>query len=117
VPELVVINKSDSADPVAIKALELREHGAVSVSARTGAGIDRLRAVVDEALPVLDREVRAVVPYDRGDLVARVHAAGAVQRVEHGPAGTLVEARVPAELATELAPFGAPAVAVTASAR
>jgi GTP-binding protein HflX len=117
VPELVVINKADSADPVAIKALELREHGAVSVSARTGAGIDRLRAVVEEALPVLDREIRAVVPYDRGDLVARVHAAGAIQRVEHGPDGTLLEARVPPELASELAPFEVAAVAVTASAR
>jgi GTP-binding protein HflX len=105
VPELVVINKADNADPVAIKALELHEHGAVPVSARTGAGIDRLRALVEEALPVLDREIRAVVPYNRGDLVARAHAAGAVQRVEHGPEGTLIEARVSPELAAELVPF------------
>jgi GTPase len=112
VPELVVINKADSADPVAVKALELREHGAIPVSARTGAGIDRLRALVEEALPVLDREVRAVVPYNRGDLVARAHAAGAVQRVEHGPDGTLLEARVSPELAAELAPFEVTQVAL-----
>jgi GTP-binding protein HflX len=107
VPELVVINKADSADPVAIKALELHEHGAVTVSARTGTGIDQLRAVIEEALPVLDREVCAVVPYNRGDLVARVHAVGTVRRVEHGPDGTLLEARVPPELAADLAPFEA----------
>jgi GTP-binding protein HflX len=112
VPELVVINKTDNADPVAIKALELHERGAVSISARTGAGIDRLRALVEEALPVLDREIRAVVPYDRGDLVARVHAAGAVQQVEHGPDGTLLAARVSPELAADLAPFEVTQVAV-----
>jgi GTP-binding protein HflX len=112
VPELVVINKADSADPVAIKALELHERGAMAVSARTGAGIDRLHELVEAALPVLDREIRVMVPYDRGDLVARAHEAGAVRRVEHGPDGTLLEARVPAELAAELARFEVtPAVA------
>jgi GTP-binding protein HflX len=45
------------------------------------------------------------VPYDRGDLVARAHAAGEVSSVEHGPEGTLLEARVPPELAAELERF------------
>jgi GTP-binding protein HflX len=42
------------------------------------------------------------VPYSRGDLVARAHAAGEVAHEEHGPDGTLLEARVPPELAFEL---------------
>ncbi len=42
------------------------------------------------------------MPYSRGDLVARAHAAGEVAREEHGPEGTLLEARVPPELAFEL---------------
>jgi GTPase len=37
--------------------------------------------------------------------VARAHAAGEVLRAEHGPDGTLLEARVSPELAAELAQF------------
>jgi GTP-binding protein HflX len=102
VPELVVINKIDNADPLTLKALQLRERGAVLVSARTGEGMDGLRAAIEEGIPERDRLVRASVPYSRGDLVSRVHAAGEVTRAEHGPDGTLLEARVPPELAAEL---------------
>ena len=102
VPELVVINKIDEADPVTLKALQLRERGAVTVSAKTGEGLGELRAAIEQALPERDRPVRVSVPYSRGDLVARAHAAGEVTRVEHGPDGTLLEARVPPELAAEL---------------
>ncbi len=105
VPELVVINKIDNADPLALKALQLRERGAVLVSARTGAGIDELRAAIEENLPARDRLVRATVPYSRSDLVARAHAAGEVSKTEHGPDGTFLEARVPPELAADLAEY------------
>jgi GTPase len=105
VPELVVINKVDEADPVELKALQLRERGSVLVSAKTGEGLGELRAAIEEALPERDRTVRVSVPYSRGDLVARAHAAGEVTRVEHGPDGTLLEARVPPELAAELERF------------
>jgi GTPase len=105
VPELVVINKIDEADPVALKALQLREHGSVLVSAKTGEGLGELRAAIEEALPERHRAVRVSVPYSRGDLVARAHAAGEVTRVEHGPDGTVLEARVPPELAAELERF------------
>ncbi len=105
VPELVVVNKIDSADPVAVKALELRERGCVPVSARTGAGLDRLGAAIEAALPVKEQLLLALVPYARAELVARAHAAGEVLRIEHGPEGTLLEARVPADLAAELTQF------------
>ena len=102
VPELVVINKIDDADPVSLKALQLRERGSVLISAKTGEGLDELRAAIEEALPDRDRVVRVTVPYSRGDLVARAHAAGEVTSAEHGPDGTLLEAKVPPELAAEL---------------
>jgi len=105
VPELVVINKIDDADPLTLKALQLRERGAVLVSAKTGEGLGRLRAAIEEGLPERDRVVRASVPYSRGDLVARAHSAGEVTRTEHGPDGTFIEARVPPELAAELQRF------------
>jgi GTP-binding protein HflX len=105
VPELVVINKIDGADPVDVKALQARERDSVLVSAKTREGLDELRAAIEAALPERDRAVRASVPYERADLVARAHAAGEVHRVEHGPEGTLLEARVPPELAAELERF------------
>jgi GTPase len=105
VPELVVINKIDDADPVMIKTLQLRERGAVAVSARTGEGIAGLQAAIEDGLPERDLLVRVSVPYSRGDLVARAHAGGEVTRTEHGPDGTFLEARVSPELAAELRRF------------
>ena len=105
VPELVVVNKIDDADQVALKAIALRERGAVLVSAKTGEGLDELRAAIEAGLPERDRAVRVCVPYDRAELIARAHAAGEVSHIEHGPDGTLLEARVPPELAAALEQF------------
>jgi GTP-binding protein HflX len=105
VPELVVINKIDDADPVPLKALQLRERESVLVSAKTGEGLDALRLAIEERLPERDQIVRVSVPYSRGDLVARAHAAGEVTRTEHGLDGTILEARVPPELAAELVQY------------
>jgi GTP-binding protein HflX len=105
VPELVVINKIDDADPLTLKALQLHERGSVLVSAKTREGLDELRAAIEEGLPDRDSLVRVSVPYSRGDLVARAHSAGEVTRTEHGPDGTFLEARVPPDLAAELRRF------------
>ena len=105
VPELVVVNKSDAADPIVVEGLRLRERGCVLVSARTGEGLDGLRDALEAALPHRDREVRALVPYSRGDLVSRAHDEGEVLHVGHGPDGTELQARVPLPLAAELARF------------
>jgi GTPase len=102
VPELVVVNKIDAADPVVLQALRAREPGSISVSATTGAGLAALRDAIEAALPRLDTQVRVIVPYDRGDLLARAHADGEVLRAEHGSDGTLLEARVPPGLAAQL---------------
>jgi GTP-binding protein HflX len=102
VRELIVINKSDAADPLTIARLQRREPHSVVVSARTGAGVRELLGAVEAALPVLDREVRVLLPYDRGGLVAKVHAHGEVVKQEHTADGTLLAARVPLGLAAEL---------------
>jgi GTPase len=102
VPELIVVNKIDSAAPVVLHALRAREPGSLSVSARTGAGLPALRDAIEAALPRLDVPVKVVVPYRRGDLVARAHAEGEVLQTEHVPDGTVLEARVPPALAAQL---------------
>ena len=115
VPELIVINKSDAADPIVVDGLRSREQHCVLVSARTGAGLDELRDALEEALPRRDREVKVVVPYSRGDLVARAHDEGEVLQVGHGADGTELLARVPPALAAELEQAGAACSALTAN--
>ena len=103
VPELVVVNKADAADPLEIKGLCLAERGAVVVSARAGQGLPDLLVAIEAALPGSDTEVSALVPYGRGDLVARAHEEGEVLAVAHREGGTQLTARVPPELAAQLA--------------
>ena len=43
--------------------------------------------------------VDVTIPYDRGDLVARLHNDGLVDATEHTEYGTRIKARVPAALA------------------
>jgi GTP-binding protein HflX len=81
----------------------------VVISATTGAGLDELVATLERALPQRDREVSAVVPYGRGDLVARAHQEGEVLAVRHGADGTELTARVPPDLAAEIDGIAVPA--------
>ena len=105
VPEIVVVNKADSADPLVVARLLRTEPHAVAVSARTGEGIAALRALVESELPRPPIEVDALVPYDHGELVSRVHTTGEVISVDHEAGGTRVRARVPESLAAALAPY------------
>jgi GTP-binding protein HflX len=52
-----------------------------------------------------------LVPYDRGDLVARMHRDGEVLTETHEAAGTHLTARVDGALASALADYAAPAAA------
>ncbi|WP_197010788.1 GTPase HflX [Actinomadura viridis] len=102
IPEIIVINKADAADELAIARLELREPHSVVVSARTGLGIERLREAIEADLPGLEREVRVLLPYERGDLVTQIHERGEVLKQEHVAEGTVLHARVPDHLASTL---------------
>ena len=105
VPEIIVINKADVADPITLKTLQTREPRSVVVSARTGAGIAGLREVLEAALPRPDVAVEVLVPYERGDLVSRMHSEGTVDSLDHTADGTLMKALVHGDLAGLLAPY------------
>jgi GTP-binding protein HflX len=103
--EIVVINKADIADPEVIARLRLREPHSIVVSARTGAGLDALAELLAQSLPRPRIRVDVLLPYDRGDLVSRVHRDGEVLAEEHTAHGTRLHAQVRGQLAGELAPF------------
>jgi GTP-binding protein HflX len=101
-PELLVVNKIDAADDLMLAQLRRALPGAVFVSAHTGEGLPRLRARLGELVEPREITVDVTIPYDRGDLVARLHSDGHVDAVEHTEAGTRLKARVPAALAASL---------------
>ncbi|MEV2275120.1 GTPase HflX [Nocardiopsis sp. NPDC049922] len=105
VPELIVVNKVDAAAPDTLKVLRSRYPDVVEVSARTGEGVSDLVAAVADALPELAHEVRALVPYSRGDLVAKAYEEGRVLSEEHTGEGTRLHAFVPELLAAKLGEF------------
>jgi GTP-binding protein HflX len=109
-PELLVINKIDAADEETLLRLKRLWPDAVLCSARTGAGIPAVTEAIEARLPRPAVEVSALLPYDRGDLVARVHRRGEVLASEHREEGTLLRVRVDEALAAELSPY---AVTVT----
>ncbi|MBA2553619.1 MAG: GTPase HflX [Geodermatophilaceae bacterium] len=105
VPEVIVVNKIDAASSETLLRLRSVVPDALFVSALTGAGLDGLLDVLDARVPRPQIDVRVLLPYARGDLVSRVHGSGEVLTEEHEATGTVLTARVGAELAAHLAPY------------
>jgi GTP-binding protein HflX len=105
VPELVVVNKSDTADPMVLARLRQREPHSVVVSAKTGEGIAKALSVIEGELPRPGVEFKALLPYERGDLINRLHQHGEITSLEHTGEGTIVSGRANEDLAGELAAY------------
>ena len=108
-PELLVLNKMDAASADQLTALRSSYPDAAVISARTGWGIDQLRAMTRcGCLGQLSRSEpwfpTHVVTFDR------IHRTGELLVNEHTSEGTLVLARVNAALAAELVPYEVVAV-------
>ena len=104
--EQVVVNKCDVAQESAVRAVLAREPDAVVVSARTGHGLEELRARLDVLVAGPVEPVDVLVPFGRGDLVAEVHADGRGAQVDHTADGTRVRGSVGASLAARLRAAG-----------
>ena len=105
VPEVVVVNKSDAADPLVLSRLQRREKHCVLVSALTGAGLPELLQLLEDEVPHNETLVHVVLPYAEGSLVSRIHSEGEVLTEEHLEEGTRLEARVGPQLAAELSDY------------
>ena len=105
VPEIIVINKADAADPMVLARLRQREPHSVVVSAKTGEGIDAALRTVEDELPRPGVEFASLVPYARGDLLDRLHREGEIDSLEHTGDGTVVRGRASEALAGELASY------------
>ncbi len=94
IPEVIVFNKSDLCDEVALKRLTNLHPGALVTSAATNQGIDLLLARIESAIDRHTVLVDLVVPYDRGDLLASIHEDGRVVKMETADEGVAVQARI-----------------------
>jgi GTP-binding protein HflX len=121
VPELLVLNKADLLDEVSRARLGRQFPGTLQLSVVTGESVAELLAAMAARLPHPETTVAVLLPFERGDLVDRAHREGEVLAVEHLPEGTGMTLRVPAALASALAPYASatagPATAGPATAR
>jgi GTP-binding protein HflX len=93
-PEVLVLNKIDVVPGSRRARLAVRFSGSVAVSALTGEGVDGLLDAIAATVPVPPVDVRALIPWDRGDLVAMLYREAEVISADAEPEGTRVHARV-----------------------
>ena len=103
VPELLVWNKADRTAEAA--RLADRTPGSLAVSARTGEGVDALLTTVADRVRGVTATVELLIPFDRGDVLARAHREGEVLEEEPSEGGMRLRARLDDDAAMQLAAF------------
>lgn len=91
IPELLVFNKADAADPA---LLLIDRPGSVAVSAVSGEGIEKLLLTIGDRLRAMSTVVELLVPFERGDVMAQVHREGQVLLEAATAEGMVLRARL-----------------------
>jgi len=86
-PILKVYNKSDLIQDNDLPPSE----NTVEISAKTGMGIDNMLQRLCELLPEKRKNVKVLIPYNQGGLVARLYETTQVNSEEHTENGTLLD--------------------------
>jgi GTPase len=105
IPELLVFNKTDTANPVHVRRLLALHSDAIAVSAVSGEGLDELMDAIEQRVSPDLIETVVSVPYDRPDLLAIVWNQTEVLAEDHDETGTRFTVRMPARL-LEVLPNG-----------
>ena len=105
-PMITVLNKIDVLnDPVKLAGLEVTFPNTISVSAKTGLGMDELLARCAEMLADRVRTETYRVPQKRGDLTGLLHREAKVLDMEYDGNDVIIRAVVPASVAGKLHDF------------
>jgi GTP-binding protein HflX len=95
-PVELVLNKIDAVDALTRRRLGNRYPRALQVSARTGEGLDELRARIASRFAARFELVRLLLPYADGRRLNELYALGApIDERTDTPEGVLVRARLP----------------------
>lgn len=108
-PSLLVFNKIDLVtDPLARRRLRNRHPEALFVSTLTGEGLEELIERLGDAVAGSLRRVALLIPHQRYDLMARLHAGASLLHEAYEEDGIHVDALVPPELQAAVADFIVP---------
>ncbi len=106
-PVLTVLNKIDLLeDPQRLKALQALFPEAVSISARSGEGLDTLQHTFIDYLAQAVTRRRYRIPQHRGDLISLLHAEAKVLETVYEGNDVVVEALVNSEMEGRLRGIG-----------
>ncbi len=93
-PILEALNK---ADQVSIGGV-IEPADAILISAKSGRGLDKLKAEISRRIAALRHRAELVIPYDKGNVLSLIHGKGQVLEEEYTEAGTRVVALMDATL-------------------
>ena len=100
-PMVTVLNKIDLAGD----GNEFELPGAIRVSARTGLGLEDVRAAIAQELQAGDVPLAVAIPFAEGRLVDLFHREGTVDATEFTESGTILRGRVPGRFAGRFREF------------
>jgi GTPase len=101
-PRLLVLNKADIADSVAMDLWKLRHPEGLLVSAKTGFGLNELAALIENRLTSEMAEVVFAIPHSDYSVVSLLHREGSVIEERSGDEFTIVRCRIPARLESKV---------------
>jgi GTP-binding protein HflX len=107
-PQLLVFNKTDTINESDRERLKKVYPGSVQISAVNNEGLDELLEAIQEHIKRNSRRVHLLLPYNRGDLVQRLHNIGLIEFQEHTQDGTEIIADIPEEETREFMQFFKP---------
>lgn len=108
-PVLVALNKVDlltdaERGEVQARLGDLFDDG-VTISARTGQGLEELLSRVGAELYSALVPIKVLIPFRHGQLISLFHEQAVVEHVEHRPDGVELEGRVPERVLSRFKPF------------
>jgi GTP-binding protein HflX len=117
-PVELVLNKIDAVDPLRRRRLANRFPGALEVSALTGEGLDELKCRIAAQFAERLRQVRLLVPYGEGRILAELYELGAPidERLDTAE-GVVLLAQLPQREVPRFAPYLVAEPATNAKAR
>ncbi len=106
-PTFVVFNKIDKIEGSAPRMLDFREemHPILQVSAHTGTGLAALRAAIDAHLANKLTITELLIPYNRYDLISRLHDSGCIKEEKAQDQGVHIVGNIPSRLRNQVEPF------------
>lgn len=103
---LTVLNKIDQCtDPVLLTRMRIKYPKTVSISARTGEGLETLQQLIIEELSHRREEMRLKIPQADYRLVSLVHREGRMICEEYVDNDVIMRVEVPATLVHQLQPY------------